>query len=230
MLSSFRGCALDGLQVPTFLPCSFSPASLPPNLLPVLSPSLLVPASSPPAPLPRLLAPASSPPPPHPRLLSLATPSPPRFLPPPPSFFSAVLNHRGLVWRLLLRRLKILLSIAAPPPPRFLPPPRLALASFPLVSPSLPPPSSRPRFLPPRLALASSSPPSFSSAVLNHRGLSERTATSDVEGVGSVRAEAAAVGMSRGWRKWRGHVAREERPMGQRRQMGESLRGYLGQA
>ncbi|CAI5938618.1 unnamed protein product [Closterium sp. NIES-64] len=113
-------------------------------------PRLLVPASSPPAPLPRLLAPASSPPPPHPRLLSLATSSPPRFLPPPPpSFFSAVLNHRGLVWRLLLRRLKILLSIAAPPPPRFPPPP---------ISPSLPSPSSRPRFLPTRLALASSPP------------------------------------------------------------------------
>ncbi|CAI5476654.1 unnamed protein product [Closterium sp. Yama58-4] len=38
----------------------------------------------------------------------------------------------------------------------------------------------------------------------------------------SYRAEAAAVGMSRGWRKWRGHVAREERPMGQRRQMADA--------
>ncbi|CAI5938641.1 unnamed protein product [Closterium sp. NIES-64] len=48
----------------------------------------------------------------------------------------------------------------------------------------------------------------------------EHATTSDAEGAASGRAEAAAVGMSHGWRKWRGHVVREERPLGQRRQMG----------
>ncbi|CAI5510708.1 unnamed protein product [Closterium sp. Naga37s-1] len=46
----------------------------------------------------------------------------------------------------------------------------------------------------------------------------ELAATSDAEGAESDRA----VGMSSGWRKWRGHVAREERPLGQRRQMADS--------
>ncbi|CAI5990642.1 unnamed protein product [Closterium sp. NIES-65] len=241
---SFR----QGVESP-FFPSSpsFSPASPPPNLLPVLfpvfspPPTLLSPRPphSPASSLPRRLSPASFLSPSLPRLLSPATsatslsPSLPRLLAPaspPPSLSTDVLNYRGLVWRLLDQW----------------------------------PSSARPRQQSPDLtAISSSSASLFASGnetwgetsetsqgsanatwdsyepsqdaarttwatrdgsemTMGESTGGEHATTSDAEGAASGRAEAAAVGMSHGWRKWRGHVVREERPLGQRRQMADS--------
>ncbi|CAI5509966.1 unnamed protein product [Closterium sp. Naga37s-1] len=245
-LSSFLPFSLPLPSHPTFFR-SFLPTSSPPP-------------RRPPPPLPRLLSPASSPPPPLLRLLSPASSlSPPRLLLasfPPPSFSTAVLNYRGLVWRLLLRRLKSLLSLAIPSPPRFFPPAFFLLSRAQLPRACVAPP--RPMAIVYLTAKSSPSASVFASGNETQEETSEASqdsggnatwgffeqsqdsarttweardvskttrgestggelaATSDAEGAESDRA----VGMSRGWRKWRGHVAREERPLGQRRQMG----------
>ncbi|CAI7878491.1 unnamed protein product [Closterium sp. NIES-54] len=232
---------------PAFLPSSrsFSPASLPPNLLPVLSPHLLSPtssspASSPPPPLPRLLSPACSPSPALPRLLSLATPSPPRFLPPafflhspsslspsrlllafppPPSFSSAVLNYRGLVWRLLDQwQSSDLTAKSSPSASVFASGNETQEETFEASQDSGG--NATWGFFEQSQDSARTTweARDVSKTTRGESTGGELAATSDAEGAESDRA----VGMSRGWRKWRGHVAREERPLGQRRQMADA--------